>query len=92
MNESKHAPDPFNPEFYEASRDYYEIPSTSTVFHEKLGKHPETRQIFLILGFEAQPPNDPNYVRAYRIKKSRKHVHKVRKIKELLEKIANMDL
>ena len=84
--------DVYNPDFYEVFKEHYEITATSSIFHEKLGKHPETRQIFLILGFEALPPDDPTYVRTYRIKKDRERLQKVRKISNLLKKIANMDL
>ena len=46
----------------------------------------------MILGFEAVPPDDPTFVRTYRIRKDRDKLQKVRKISNLLKKIANMDL
>ena len=81
-----------NPEYYEVYRDYYEIDATSTIFNEKLGKHPETFQIFKILGFTTVPSEEEVNIQSYRIKKSRDHLKKVRRISELLLKIANMDL
>jgi len=92
LNKVTNIPDLYNSALYEVYHDYFEIDSTSAIFHEKLGKHPETRQIFMIMGFEAVPPNDPNHVRMYRITKSRDHLKKVRKISDLLMKIATMDL
>ena len=82
----------YNPDYYEMFKDFYEVNATSSIFHEKLGKHAETRQIFMILGFEAVPPDDPTFVRTYRIRKDRDKLQKVRKISNLLNKIANMNL
>ena len=62
------------------------------MFLEKLGKHPETREIFQILGFEALPPNDVHFVRTYRIKKDRKRLRKVKLMYEQLAKIADIDV
>ena len=82
----------FNPESYEVFREYYEVSATSSIFFEKLGKHPETRRIFDLLGFEAVPPDDPAYVKAYRCQKDRTRLSKVVKISELLKKIAAQEI
>ena len=29
----------YNPDYYEMFKDFYEIEATSSIFHEKLGKH-----------------------------------------------------
>lgn len=73
-------------------RQFYEVPATSTIFFEKLGKHPETHKIFAILGFETVPPAASGFVKAYRCKKNRDRKEFVGKIVELLKKIANMDV
>ena len=45
----------------------FEIPITSEIFYKKLGKHPETVQVFKKLGFEAVPESNP---RMYRLEKT----------------------
>ena len=81
-----------NTDQYEIFRQFYEVPATSTIFYEKLGKHTETRKIFEILGFETVPPNAKGLVKMYRCKKNRERKEKVGKILELLKKIATMDI
>ena len=56
---------------YEIFKDYYDVVATSSIFAEKLGKHPETRTIFQLLDFEPHPAKSQN-VQFYRCKKNKK--------------------
>ena len=68
------------------------MPATSSIFYEKLGKHPETREIFQLLGFESVPPNDPQFVKLYKCNKTKEQLMNVKKISDLLKKIASMNV
>lgn len=85
-----------DPERYELEKKtVFEISAASSIFFEKLGKHPETKKIFKILGFQAvraEPPNDPSFVRLYRCDKTKDNLRRVKRISDLLNKIASMDV
>ena len=67
----------YKPESYNLYCKYFEIPATSAIFHDKLGKHPETKTIFEVLGFERVPPGDDDFVKCYRIRKDKENRAKV---------------
>lgn len=70
----------------------FEVPATSSIFFEKLGKHPETRAMFKLLEFVSDPLDDPSFIKVYKCEKTKEKLNKIKKINDLLKKIASMDV